>query len=1038
MRTNIRLNTLALLLVIAVALAALPALAQPTPPHGPLHPKSAAGLMSPVYILDPAAPAPMRSVAATTTLFGTPINTTSGGWAQVLAATDLTGDGKAEAAVGTGQYFDPANDRQAHVFSWNGGGLTRLQKQTIAADPEAAQVVDLNLDGRADLVLALPGSNQLAVYTQTITVAAPLSSPVFLAQPGAPDALAAGDFDGDLRPDLAAAAPLSDTIRFWHSSPQGLLPMALKLPFPTDGFDALAAGDFNDDGQDDIAALRGSGYQTNSAIIFLQRNGAFPTSYTLSPKTGGYLPNSLAAGDLDGDGLDNLVVTAGGNTPSAYLNVFLQGAGALTPAPATYPTYHIPSAVAIGDVNHDGRDDVVVVHDGWRTLSVFLQNGGHTLDQPLTADIPYSSRFRPTALALADFNGDGGLDIGLVGKEAGLTVLLNTLPAPTAAIVQPPEAALLPPGTLVVSGTASASATSVEVRLRGAGTGWVAAPVIDGIWQATLTLPAEGRPWWIDARAVDAAGRYQAPPAHRRIRVETFAYTVADNGGASSSPDRLAVVGLSTAHTTLVGDTGTEHIEALAFRPGTPTLYAADAGQLGTLDLANALFTPTAARFGKGRGAKGTITLNDVDGLAFDPATGALYGVHRRPRSSDKDLLFRIDPATGARVPDAFGAGKDYVVVDGPGVPSNVDDLAFDPTTGTLYAAANNGGGSGSVLLTVDRQSGAATVVGAFGADDLEGLGFTSDGRLYGTTGDAGSTRNQLYAIDKASGAATAIGPLAGQRDYESLAVPPAGLPLPAPVANAALPHVDSVTIGDGAASTASQATSLQASISAPDNRARWMLFVEHQYDPATGEWMRATPALVRSSDWRPYTTPSSRYDWQLSSTPGVKYLQAWAADGAGRLSRLPYQAFVNYIPASDSLARDEARVYRYALRAGEQLTARVETMSGDADLYVWSSDPDVPPWASNLSSGADEVSFVAPDEGVYQVEVRGSRAATYRLAVTVTQGTVTAQATAGVNADKPLPEAPAVPVDSAPSLRQAAPAGPAIDQAIYLSIVSR
>ncbi len=59
------------------------------------------------------------------------------------------------------------------------------------------------------------------------------------------------------------------------------------------------------------------------------------------------------------------MVTAGGNAPDAYLNIFLQDGGVLATVPITYAAHHLPSAVAVGDLNHDGREDVVVLHDAW-------------------------------------------------------------------------------------------------------------------------------------------------------------------------------------------------------------------------------------------------------------------------------------------------------------------------------------------------------------------------------------------------------------------------------------------------------------------------------------------------------------------------------------------------------------------------------------------------------------------------------------------------------------------------------------------------
>lgn len=215
------------------------------------------------------------------------------------------------------------------------------------------------------------------------------------------------------------------------------------------------------------------------------------------------------------------------------------------------------------------------------------------------------------------------------------------------------------------------------------------------------------------------------------------------------------------------------------------------------------------------------------------------------------------------------------------------------------------------------------------------------------------------------------------------------------------------------------------------------MLFVEQQYDPTTGAWVRASAAPIRSSDWLAYAGAATRYDWQLGAAAGVTYLQAWAADGAGRLARLPFQTFINYIPPSDSLAPGGARIYRYTLRAGQQLTAHLDSLSGDADLYIWSNDPDAAPWASNLSGGADEIGLVAPAEGIYQVEVRGYTAATYKL--TVTPGARAAQVTAGgIDPSKTTPAQPIAPVDSAPALRQTPPVGPSVDHKLYLPLVRR
>ena len=247
-------------------------------------------------------------------------------------------------------------------------------------------------------------------------------------------------------------------------------------------------------------------------------------------------------------------------------------------------------------------------------------------------------------------------------------------------------------------------------------------------------------------------------------------YAVADNGGVPGSLDTLVTLDRVTGVTTLIGYTGTNNIEAIAFAPGGGTLYAADDNELGTLNMTDGTFTAVGGEFGSGNGAAGLVEFSDVDGLSYDAGSGILYGTDRRDEEAP-DLLIQINRSTGAHVPNAFGPGVDYVEIDGPGLLGDIDDIAVDPITGVMYAASNLGG-DGGVLVTVDKATGAGTVVGEFGVDDIEGLAFFNDGQLYGSTGKDGqdpSTRNQLYRIDETTAAATLVAPFSQFVDYEAL-----------------------------------------------------------------------------------------------------------------------------------------------------------------------------------------------------------------------------------------------------------------------------
>jgi hypothetical protein len=259
---------------------------------------------------------------------------------------------------------------------------------------------------------------------------------------------------------------------------------------------------------------------------------------------------------------------------------------------------------------------------------------------------------------------------------------------------------------------------------------------------------------------------------HRPVRAQSgdVCYAVADQTTGGSNADALVTLNWVTGETVLIGFPGTNTVEAIALELGGGVIYAANGNRLGTLDKVTAAFTPMPQTFGTASGAAGEVALSDVDGLTVDPGTGILYGTHRRS-GAPKDLLFQVNKSTGAHVPDAFGPGVDYVVVDGPGLLYDIDDISVSPVTAVMYGSSNSDG-AGGLLVQINKNTGAATVVGEFGVDDIEGISYFNDGQLYGSTGKFSTgpdTENKLYVIDETTGAATFIAAFSQFNDYEAL-----------------------------------------------------------------------------------------------------------------------------------------------------------------------------------------------------------------------------------------------------------------------------
>lgn len=148
---------------------------------------------------------------------------------------------------------------------------------------------------------------------------------------------------------------------------------------------------------------------------------------------GAHDARAIAVADLNHDGKLDVVIA-----DESGVGVLLGNGDGTLKAPSTYNsggTFGID--VKVADVNHDGKPDIVVLNqcgidDGncrFPTIGVLLGNGDGTFQPVVTYD-PSPGASGPHTIALADLNGDGKLDIVvsnsiLTGTEGGVAVLLG-------------------------------------------------------------------------------------------------------------------------------------------------------------------------------------------------------------------------------------------------------------------------------------------------------------------------------------------------------------------------------------------------------------------------------------------------------------------------------------------------------------------------------------------------------------------------------------------------------------------------------------
>jgi len=338
---------------------------------------------------------------------------------------DLNGDGLLDIVLGKGRHW-PLYNRV--LLNDGKGGFTSSNLGTAPDRTYSAALADIDHDGDLDIIVSNDAPDRKLVYLNDgkghFTEAGTFGSPNWATR-----YVTLADLNGDGYPDIVVAnrgdypdrvagkpgkGPKIPTPSFvCMNDGKGHFPACVALP--TESATSIVAADLDGDGALDLFVPHRDGGQ--SVILWNDGKGHFPTCTKVGPALAWIRMG--AAGDFDGDGQADLAYID--EEKQATYVIYNRGRRQFGEPEKLPGSPRPPYALAVTDLNRDGRPDIVVGNVEMPG-SVYYYTGPHSFKEVRWNDgqgIVYG-------FAFADFNGDGWPDIVAARSDAPNAIWFST------------------------------------------------------------------------------------------------------------------------------------------------------------------------------------------------------------------------------------------------------------------------------------------------------------------------------------------------------------------------------------------------------------------------------------------------------------------------------------------------------------------------------------------------------------------------------------------------------------------------------------
>jgi len=327
-----------------------------------------------------------------------------------VVSADFNGDGFAD-VIALSTVLPPSSASPSNIKAYLSTAAGVFAAPVATADgfkPLYLASADLNGDGLLDLVSASFDDGALNVFFNNKTSPGAFNPAVALNSPGASQ-VAIADMNGDGLPDLVSA---DFNVSLFVQTSAGSF--AAPISLYSGGANWVALGDLNGDGAVDVALTDNVGVKVlmHTGAPSATTYAAPVTVFTQSPNFNLVGANIIAIADVDGDGLNDLLITdpgpTGGMSPAVY--VLLQDPANhgtfLSPVAYAIASQDLPQSIVVKDLQGTGKFDIVI--GGRQSVTVLLHDPANP-GKFLPASIYPAAG--ANEIAVADINGDGKLDI---------------------------------------------------------------------------------------------------------------------------------------------------------------------------------------------------------------------------------------------------------------------------------------------------------------------------------------------------------------------------------------------------------------------------------------------------------------------------------------------------------------------------------------------------------------------------------------------------------------------------------------------------